>query len=238
MLNFSLPRFWVIVVVYNLMFICFLAGYANAHPADGKIPRDIRGLYPSSSARAGESINELWFVSPSDQIPASSLSDIEKYMIAGCDKSSPGGGIVAWYTSIFMAVGDYVKAFGYVPDVLTDTELKKVPQYSEFDDAGLSLFRNPITGEWPKLKASEFSPGDVYIRPLTSDEMRYFASHEPTLQHYWYEGKGLNWDCLDAGHPMDQCFTEPVSMSRPPCYIRVYGRSCVLMTNIVFSVGK
>jgi hypothetical protein len=90
----------------------------------------------------------------------------------------------------------------------------------------LEHFKSPITNEFPRLDAKEFTPGQVYMRPLTEAEMRQFAEMVPEYQQAWFAGVVANPDTSEV--------LDHVQQMSPVYYVRVYGEHGVLVETIEF----
>jgi hypothetical protein len=203
-----------------------------AHPAQGYEPRDISHSY-AKGYYCGLDVNDLTFVEPEDQTPISNLSNIERYMVGGVQDSSLGGSLGPWYVSVYWAAISYYKKYGTLPDTLSLDILKQIPATQNLKPDMLEIYRNPITGEWPKLNSTVFSPGNLYMRPLTTPEMQYFAFYDTSCRKIWFDNVTLDVECIKKGCPPQDCDTVPVKLDTPPFYLRVYGKSSILFTSIL-----
>ncbi|MDQ3024373.1 MAG: hypothetical protein M3R04_08340 [bacterium] len=204
------------------------------HPSVGHNTNQIHG-YPDQ-APASWSYGELTFLGP-DKFPAvEDLTDVERYMLAGTATSpfSSKAGLPSWHMSVWAAVHRIYNETGAVPDRLTPEVLRASPAYSSLSDAGLDVFRNPITGEWPRLNAKQFSPGDVYMHPLTQDEMRHYAGLTPSYRLQWFEGKGLDREKLSRGGNVDEMYTADYTLEGPVWFVRIYGEKGVILNTITY----
>jgi hypothetical protein len=78
----------------------------------------------------------------------------------------------------FKAVLAYERAHGRIPAVLDEEALRSIPGYTawfEREPGMIDVFRNPLTGAWPRLDAQEHSPGDMFIRILNEAEKVQYA---------------------------------------------------------------
>lgn len=203
-----------------------------AHPSDGLTanePRAYLGGFPSSL-----SWGTFQFIDASNKPPLNSLSKTERYMLAGA--TGNGKDLAAWYLSVFLAANRYYVQFGSIPDVLTDSEIRRITEMEEASDQQLDELRNPITGQWPKLKATSPSPGDLYMQPLTIDEMHHFADLVPQWQKEWFEGRTFDTQRLLDTQDPDSSYTQQCTLFGAPFYIRLYGTNGVLLTTITHVV--
>jgi hypothetical protein len=99
---------------------------------------------------------------------------------------------------------------------LTPDLLRQIPQLSQASDEFLSIYSNPLTGGWPRLNATSPSPGDLFIKPLDQEEMRYYANKSRTYTAQWYKG-------IEPGSP-----TPHKKLDGKVWYVRMYGLHGVL----------
>jgi hypothetical protein len=93
---------------------------------------------------------------------------------------------------------------GHLPSTLDLQACNEVYAGSMSAD-GISLKRNVITGAYTRLDAKEFSPGDMYIKRLTSEEFSRLVGSSDT---------------------------RPRAATGPAYYVRVYGDSGVILSEI------
>lgn len=199
--------------------------------ADGMTARDVSSFY-SSGLTSAFNWESFTFIDPGDKPPMQSLSNLERYMIAGTEPRA-GQAFDPWYVMVFSFAAAYYKNFGSLPDTLTPEMVRSIPGQEQVSDDILERLRNPLTGNWPRLKAQDFSPGDIYLQPLTPAEMQHFATALPNLGKVWIEGLTIDTDsALDGADPAD-CFTQRCELYAPPFYVKVYGHSGVLLTDFI-----
>jgi hypothetical protein len=75
----------------------------------------------------------------------------------------------------------YFKEHGSVPEALTPTVLSETTGISESEAESLTYFKNPFSGDWVRCREANPSPGNIYCRPLSSDEVRHVARQEDLL---------------------------------------------------------
>jgi len=153
--------------------ICYAAHPAAGHPIAGEWHDEWH--YPDASLSMGD----LTFM-PREEYPVfDELTQLEQYMLLGVKSSARSAehGLMPWTDQIVSWVNKFHREYGYVPEQLTPDVIRSIPGYEEYADEMFDAERNPLTGDWPRLQAAEFSPGDLYIRPLTEEEISYFAEH-------------------------------------------------------------
>lgn len=225
------------LLVFISLFIALVvmpASVLAAHPAAGGAPEDISGWYTSCTG-PDENYGEITFVAGQDKPALDSLTDMERYLVGGIHRSRKGGSMLPWYQHVYFAACAYYKLTGQWPRVLSIDELKQLPELKRRPAAELEIYRNPLTGNWPRLDAKELSPGDMYLKPLTPEEMRHFADENAGFQRVWFDGVGTDWDAMQRGESFAQSQTKRVTLMGPVCYVRVYGLNGVLMTDFVYA---
>jgi hypothetical protein len=95
----------------------------------------------------------------------------------------------------------------------------------DIPQATLDLYRSPLTGAFPRLAAEGFSPGDIYIRPLTAQEIQHFCTMRPRWDMMWNQG------LEPASQPGEYYEVELLSEI---FYMRVYGFHSEIVTDILY----
>lgn len=206
------------------MLICTTAW--AAHPAEGYEPNEVRNYYQGPPPVWSN--GDISFVDPDSKPDEDSLTDIECYILAGCPDSATGAALPSWIESMYMAASKYYAAFGQLPSVMDEQELRKIAEFKQMPASMINIYRNPITGQWPTLNATTPSPGNLYIRPLASAEQSHIAAVSPRYKKLWFDGKTGDWDNADSHDALDSLYSVPVNLMGPPFYIRVYGQEGVL----------
>lgn len=203
-------------------------GTSLKHPVHGhKADPIISSMYlPGMGLPAEWSIGDITF--PDSYPPLSSLTEEEKYIIVGSRSSAwrTDSGLADWAGQIYSIVSRYYEQYGKVPDVLTPEAVRSIRGLESYPEDGLCEFLNPLTDEWPRLNAVSPSPGDVYIRPLTREEMDFYSSQVPTYRDIWFRGRQYDPECDEY---IDAQLTGKVF------YLRVYGWSGVILANFMYS---
>jgi len=200
---------------------CLAKHPADGHPIDGAW-MDCWG-YPAAEL----SYDDITFMDKSVYPDFDSLSQLEQYMIMGVKSSErrADAGLPPWSTTISTWAMKYYDAYGEIPEVLTPDVVRTIPGYESYKDEWLEVECNPLTGEYPRLKAVEHSPGDCYLRILTEDEVDYFVEN------------GLSYlRPSPHGHELDEYIPSLGSSERvtPVCYMRMYGYEGVLSNGFEF----
>ncbi|MCC7479437.1 hypothetical protein IT575_13415 [bacterium] len=219
----SLATIAVLVLFVNVA----LADEEFKHPAAGFLPFEVNLDYgkPNYGFQADMNFGKVTFAKLP---PRSSLSDIERYMLAGSTSSSFGHPLSDWYTTIWGHVCAYYEKTGELPERLTPEAVMKANGLGAFKRAPewLDEIKNPITGEYPLITSEEFSPGDLYVHILTPAEIAYYAAKVPIYRERWLLQK-----TEDPSTGTDK----RIRISSPIMYIRVYGEHSVIENHIIFS---
>ena len=202
-------------LILGLMLV--FTGFAYAkHPAEGHPVMDYWWVENCHFPPAALSINDLTFM-PEDEYPDyDSLTQLELYMLFGVQSSARNANaeLPPYSSTIFSWVMKYENAYGTVPDQLTPEVIRSIPGYEDIKDEWLTVERNPLTGEWPRLTAIEHSPGDFYFRALTDEEVVFFASN------------GFDYLLHPSGGKAER--------TTPVFYMRMYGYDGVLSNGFKF----
>jgi hypothetical protein len=163
-----------------------------------------------------------------DKAPEANLTEEEKYMIAGAESSSLREGVLLpWETMVFVAVDRFYDKYGFVPTQLTSDVLKVIPGMEHTSDAALEEYRNPLTDAWPRLDAVVASPGDIFVKRLTSEEMKHYAGLADTLKSDWYGTR--TFPGTDKA---------PMRLTSGVYYFRMYGWHGVICENFQYRIGS
>lgn len=206
---------WTLITPFLLVWLTLPA--AASHPAEGMPVNDISSQYsPNWGMKPEWGIDDLTFTQPKPEW--NDLTQMEQYILAGVSRSGLPSGepLDPWTTDIFRVVRAYYEEYGQIPQVLNDEIIRSTPGYKNISESRLAVYRNPLTGDWPLLNASTPSPGDVYIRSLTHNEMGHFAVLVPYYQHLWFDGLSLN---------SEGDYSVSSQLASDVYYIRVYGWS-------------
>jgi len=223
----------VILSISTAMTFAVVSGAAQwTHPVHGHEANSIfDSVYGEHNGYPAEySMGDITFDGPGNHPPASSLTAEEKYIVAGATTSDYGSdaGLQPWTSAIFGIVNNYYSQYGTIPATFTDVEIRKVRDMENASDSNLREFLNPLTDQWPRLNAATPSPGDVYIRPLSLDEMRHYAQLVPSLNDAWFNGRSIS---TETGELASAELTSQVY------YMRVYGWNGVIFNNFQYALS-
>jgi len=181
------------------------------------------------------SFEDIVFVDPSNRPPVENLTAEECYILAGAqNKDDETTFLLPWHLKLSSTAAIAYEFFGYIPPALTPEVIHQIPGFEDTAGAALDYLRNPLTGEWPLLDATELSPGDAYIRPLTKEELIHLANNSIMLKKAWFEDKAQNPLDLLEGRPYMDCFTLDTKLSSDVYYVRIYGWDGVIYTNLLW----
>ena len=209
----------------------YSAFYLSAHPAmaghasDGHQPKEVFNY--DQGAPEEWSIGDVQFYDPQSKPPLESLTDTERYMLAGTvDSSLPSGSALGpWFQQVYMAALKLYQRHGSIPEVLDPDQLRELPEFAQIPQGLLDVYRNPLTGEWPRLRSMDPSPGDLFIHVLSDSEMQFIAQRSPYRQKLWFGGKALNGD-------VNWEQNKSIKLIERPFYIRLYGWNGVLWAGL------
>lgn len=208
---------------------------AAEHPAQGGRPMKCTFYEADTSPRPAESVGDLTFIGRDDKPAWSALTQMEQYMLGGVEgRPRTGKVMLPWHMEVYAVAARYWAEYGRLPDVLDESEIRRVPGFAEAQGVQIEELRNPLTGAWPRLNAVVPSPGDFYMRPLTDAEMQHFAELCPSYRRHWFEGKAFDADHYSAGVPWEQCWTRDRELATRPFYVRMYGSNGPILTMIEY----
>jgi hypothetical protein len=203
-----------------------------AHPADGQRVNDSNQYERYYDQVCQQQLGPEWdhgdiqLTLPHQ--PASTLTDLEWYMIYGAETSPfDKYGMEAWYLYVSTYVHRFYTEHGYIPTQLTPETLAMSGGPQAMDQCYLDVYRNPLTGEWPRLDAISHSPGDLYIKVLNPDEERYYAQYLPGIEAYCFSGEYVD--------PIDGKQTKVEPAEKGVLYVRVYGKTGILSNGFFYS---
>lgn len=223
----TIVRYAFMGISFALLLVTMVT--AAGHPSENYTSNELSSCYTTrSTSRVLQSFGDLTFVEAyPDPL---SMTDAEKYMLAGTTDGPPefciDGGLPAWWGKIERIVKFYYMAHGEIPaqvtpQVYADAYEKPLDM---IDPLQLELIRNPLTGEYPRTDSLELSPGDFYIKALSEEEMRHFASFDDGLYEMWFNGRAKKRDGTWGDCPI----------SGPVLYVRLYGWHSVIKNDLAF----
>ena len=225
---------------YRALFACALATLAlttaaigSEHPANGRLIADVPVDYGTAdySLPSNWTRGDLTFGSTYPHV--TELLPPERYMLAGTEPSGPSqdDALPAWIDAVSHFCLDYYGQFANLPAQLTLAEIEALRslQGESVTTADVALGLNPLTNEAPRLKADEFSPGDLYMRVLNLEEMHYYAQRRPALNDAWFNGRVRDPQTGRVGR---------AQLISSVLYVRAYGNTGVLYENLVYQLSE
>jgi len=202
------------------------------HPASGQVTGEPDQAYGTADYGfpAEYSRGDLTFGSAYPAVDA--LMPPERYMLAGTVGASNGDSsesLPAWITSIEEFCINYLELKNELPSQLTADALITVHGAGNQSSVDHSLMLNPITGKAPRLDAVMFSPGDLYVRVLSTEEMDYYSARNTELRDLWIEG---TYSDPATGR------TGRIRLESPVFYVRAYGMQGVIYENFAYRLSE
>jgi len=215
------------MLVFAAMCVAVLAGgirIAAAHPLDGKevspLPERYGQegyLYPAEWSSGELAFTRVW-------PDRGSLTDAERYVIAGTEPGADGLSMAPWYMQVFQMVLCYYSHRGELPAALSEDVLREVLNGREVPQEMAELSRSPITGEFPRLDAKDFARGQIWAHVLTPQEVQHIASlsvwyHKLWVEHVMFDTRTQSWDAINI---------------QAPFFLRFYGERGVIYEQIYY----
>jgi hypothetical protein len=169
-----------------------------------KEPVNYRSPYPSQA-----SLGDIAFYD--NYPPVSSLSAIEKLMVAGGTDPVTREPVQPWMMNTLMFCVAYYERHNQVPSTLSPAVISESSPWTEQEAAQQVFFKNPYTNDWPRCNTASPSAGDFFCHPLDDTQVRHIAKHDYILSLL------LNGEAPDGGD------TQPAKFTMRPWYLRVYG---------------
>lgn len=218
-----------LILVGLAMIVLSTYSIAGSYPGDGYTPRELPEGYGTEGYGLGPDMNYLGLEFFSPHPAPDSLTDQEKYVIAGASSSDLGYALSPWYRDVIGLVNDIYFNTGEIPTELTPELIESVVILGDSPEMEIDRFRSPLTGDFPRLDAEHFSPGDMYMRLLTPEEIEYAAS-------IWFGA----YDVLVRGvwHNPRTGGEEPVYILGGVWYVRVYGYNDVLYSSVDYTTTR
>lgn len=231
--NLSRTRVASVIATSGLLWA--LAGQALSaeqaemrHPVHGHLGSHLIDLVygPGHGLPASWSSGDLVF--PESYPLASTLSEEEKYIIAGSASSEWDSqrGLNAWSNNVYSVVSKYYDQYGTVPAQLTPAVLRSIAGFESMPAENLREFLNPLTDTWPRLDARTAAQGDVYIRPLTQAEVGHFAGKSERYKRTFIERKVSDPQSGEV---------RPIELHGEIFYMRVYGSQGIIFANLMYT---
>ena len=153
---------------------------------------------------------------------AAELTPAEHYILRGLQPyHGHAGHPEAWKTKVLMFAMAYKGQRGELPQSLDTDALRVVGGDGMVNKGG--WFRSPITGQFPRLDTKEFTPGGVYLRALTPEEVQVQAQWDAQLA-----GLVTMRKVVDGGQKEDAVLLQPV------IYYRFHGETGLLEEGISY----
>jgi hypothetical protein len=203
-----------------------LLGTCFAHPADGYTPNELDGAYATGGVANPTFWNhgEITFMLVYPD--ASTLSDSEKYIIAGSTGSSYGHPLRPWSDLIFGYITAYESRTGEVPQSFSPEFFSNEVSLTPLTEEQMARFRSPITDEYPTFNNATFTPGGMYVKKLNQEEMEYYASYSSHYDDIWFNNRVKYYG--------DDEYTA-VKLTSPVFYVRIYGENEEIFTQLLFN---
>jgi hypothetical protein len=206
------------------------AAIAAEHPSEAFTAAAVRQGYDTGSYGypVEWSIQDIVFLR---HPAATSLSAAERYMLFGTEAGETGEqviGLSPWWDTVYTLVAAYDSKHGQIPTELSLEVIRSIPglENTTADSKIVALARSPITGKLPKLNASEFSAGDVFIKRLTDAEIQELGNHDRTLKDLHSENKFYS---TPAEEP------RPAKLISPVYYLKIHGDEDTIETRLVYN---
>lgn len=209
------------------------AAAAAEHPANGRLIADVPVEYGTAdySLPSNWTHGDLTFGSAYPH--AAELLPPERYMLAGTQPTGPAknDGLPAWIDAVSDFCLDYYGQFANIPEQLTIAEIETLRKLEgrTLTAADMALSLNPLTNSTTQLKASEFSPGDMYLRVLNLEEMHFYAQRRPALNDAWFNSRVRDPQTGRIGK---------AQLISSVLYVRAYGSTGVLYENLVYQLSE
>jgi hypothetical protein len=192
---------------------------AFAHPFDGwqPAPPPERSTYATHGNPAEWSFGDIQFAG---EWPAwETLSDAERKMTHGAlDPRS--GEVREWLPEVLDFAARYYDAFGMIPAQVTSDAFWQCNEPSSAAQGQLQLLSSPLDGHTLRLDAQGFSPGDMYIKALSTSELYQLAPRLKDWEEHWLRN-------IDDGRPTE--------LLGPVLYYRIYGARGVILDGISYT---
>lgn len=228
---FSVLQKHLVASSTGFVLACAVATAALAeHPSDAYETKPLPESYGTDhyGCSPDESFDDIQFTRPLPD-PAS-LDHAERYMLAGLNRYQGDYGRASWFDDIMRYVTAYYDQHQSVPPVLTEEVLRSVcANADECTSADFDWYRSPIHGDWPRLDAREFSPGDLYVKVLSDSEIDRRCVNDKNLEALVKRGEATNPVTGES---------YSVHLWSPVMYVRMYGRNGVILSGIHVTFGE
>jgi hypothetical protein len=219
------------ILLSSLLIIGLAPGIAAAHPADGySLLYEKERIYnPSHSYPAEWSERDIVFAGEAAYARADQLSAAEWYILGGAIGYDGGKtSLPPWFMQTYCAISEYYSQFHIIPETLDAQELRRIKGYEALSPELIETFKSPITNAWPRLRATERHPGDLYVRAISPEEKRYFANLNSAWKRQWYAD--TEWSINPEAGAVDA--------SGPVFYFCVEGEHGPLIQELLFTIRQ
>ena len=190
-----------------------------AHPSAYFETNPMPENYVAGTLDPQASYKDLIFIKPMPD-PAT-LSHAERYIIAGLTKRPYGQGKMdPWREDLYHVVRSYYSKFKKMPSEMSDDVIKSIFREVTPQNWLPEFLHSPVTGRYPRLDAAEFSPGDVYMRPLNDEEIAHMCKYDSLLKEIVVDGKMGD---------------QPVKLIGAVFYTRIYGEKGIIHAGLDYT---
>lgn len=215
------------IIITALICVAINLQCAEAHPSDGQEPAPLPVGYGREGygSPADWSFGDIVFYQPLPR--ADSLSNAERYMLAGTVGSRSRPGMGAWRHQVFQVLAEHYQTHGRLPVELSEAVLSSLPSFKGASSGLFEQFKSPITGRFPRLDSGTFSAGDLFVKVLSVDEVSTLSQRDPYL-------KAINYDKVALGG-IDRSERTSARLVTPIIYMRLYGQASVIHSDVHYS---
>lgn len=201
------------------------ASAATAHPSTAYVAQPVAPRHLTAGDRPQEAWQNGLSFRPCEK-HAGELSSAERYILRGLQPTHGGSGQPeAWKTKILMFAHAYCSRYGSVPPELSPETLEQIGMGGSGFEERVAWHKSPISGDFPRFDSQDFTPGGVYLRVLSADEVHFQAQWDSNLAGLVTVGKSIG---SEAGSKQDALLLNPV------LYYRFYGESGLLSEGISY----
>lgn len=206
-----------------LLVLACVQGKADAEEMDGWIGKEYTS-YDSLFAFEAESLGEVQFLPLEKRVPYDQLSNLDKRVIAGAVSEDGSRKRRPWISGILSMAMYYYMERGYLPQTVSVEDIASLKKFSTgyLPESYFEKYRNPYTGAWPRLNATENSRGDMYLKVLTKAEKIFLSNQFPHFR------KSFFLDLPEGVEIEDQVVI----------YYRIYGDKGTMLTALFYPTGE
>lgn len=198
-----------------------------AHPVDGLKLNPLDPAYEETYGSRGAeiSLGEIRF--PASFPARETLTDAEKFIIAGLDPVETGLPHHNYINMLFRILDAYYARHQEVPAVLSEQIIRDALSSTggkPVDQAVFDFLKSPITGEYPRLDCASFQRGQLYVERLTFPQVLHVSKDNLMLTNLYFHKKVYNGSEWVPGQIAGQVF-----------YIRAYGESETILAGLQYA---